>query len=209
MHTIRAVILAGGKARRLGGRDKASLSVGGRTTLQLVREALEGQLGPPLIVARDPERFAEIGLEAIPDIIPGCGPLGGLHAALSAIEEDYALLAACDLPYLDPRVVGRIAARAGEADAVVPRLGGELEPLPGLYARRTVSVAEECLHGDIRKMEWFLDRLGEVLYMYEEAFSGIPDLWRSFVNINTPEDLERVQLEHEGDSHPGAGNTVE
>ena len=100
-------------------------------------------------------------------------------------------LAACDLPYLDPRAVERIVARAGDADAAGPCVRGRSEPLHALYARRTAGAAEACLREGRRSMESFLRTLPRVVRLEEDAFDGIPDFRRSFTNVNDPEEWTR------------------
>src|SRR5471030_1647054 len=90
--TRSAAILAGGQATRLGGRDKSALVVEGVTMLDRQLAALAPLTDDVMIVG---------GAKAtISDIVPGCGPLGGLHAALTAARGNALALVACDMPYL-------------------------------------------------------------------------------------------------------------
>jgi len=100
-HFTRSVaILAGGQATRFGGRDKSALLVDGRAILDRQIAAL-APLTDDLMVVGDREVAPRATLlRAIPDAVPGCGPLGGLHAALTAARSDVVLLVACDMPYL-------------------------------------------------------------------------------------------------------------
>jgi molybdopterin-guanine dinucleotide biosynthesis protein A len=188
---ITGVLLTGGGARRLGGREKAFLCLAGETPFERSRAVLEGLFGPVLVVTDRPGPFARYRVRTVSDVFPGCGPLGGLHAALCAVESDAVFLAACDLPFLDARVVERIAARAGEADAVVPCVEGRAEPLHALYARRAAAAAETCLREGKRSMEAFLRTLPRVTRLEEDAFDGIPGFRRSFTNVNDPEEWTR------------------
>jgi Molybdopterin-guanine dinucleotide biosynthesis protein A len=79
---ISAAILAGGRARRFGGADKASLVVGGARIIERQLAALAAVTDDVRIVSNDPARYAALGVRVIPDQIAGAGPLGGLHAAL-------------------------------------------------------------------------------------------------------------------------------
>jgi hypothetical protein len=80
---VSAAILAGGRARRFGGADKASLIVGGARIIDRQLGALDTVADDIRIVANEPDRYATLGVRVIPDQIAGAGPLGGLHAALT------------------------------------------------------------------------------------------------------------------------------
>src|SRR4051794_13778353 len=100
-HTTRsAAILTGGRATRFGGRDKSALTVEGRTILQRQLDALAGVVDEVLIVG------------SAHDLVPGCGPLGGLHAALSAARGDGVFLVACDMPYLSGPFIAHLLSLA-------------------------------------------------------------------------------------------------
>src|SRR3954463_4914198 len=99
-----AAILAGGRSTRFGGRDKSALIVDGRTILDRQLAALTPLTDDVMIVgggaAPAPHRY-------VADSVPGGGPLGGLHAALTAARGDTLFLAACDMPYLTTAFVER------------------------------------------------------------------------------------------------------
>jgi molybdopterin-guanine dinucleotide biosynthesis protein A len=200
---VTGVLLTGGGARRLGGREKAFLDLGGETLFERTRAVLEGLFGPVLVVTDRPEPFERYGVRTVADVFPGCGPLAGLHAALRAVETEAVFLAACDLPHLDPRVVERIVSRAGGADAVVPHIGGRSEPLHALYARRAAATAESCLREGRRSMEAFLGTLSRVTRLTEDAFEGIEGFERSFTNVNDPEGWTREAWEAREEGEPG------
>jgi hypothetical protein len=79
-----AAILAGGRARRLGGRDKSRLVIGGRTILERQLDVLRSLVPRIVIVANAPEQFTDAGVAVLADALPGCGSLGGIYTALAA-----------------------------------------------------------------------------------------------------------------------------
>src|SRR6185369_5462828 len=103
-------ILAGGDARRFGGRDKGALVVDGRTILERQISELSTVTPDVRVIRRED------------DLVPGCGPLGGLHAALNAARGDALFLVACDMPFVTAALAAYLLTLAGDADAVVPRL---------------------------------------------------------------------------------------
>ena len=136
---VSAAILAGGRARRLGGADKASLPIGDARIIDRQLAALSAVADDIRIVANDRDRYAGLGLRVIPDAVTERGPLGGLYTALLDASHDRMLVLACDLPFVTAALLQRLVAESGtgqEIDAVVPRSARGLEPLCALYCRR-------------------------------------------------------------------------
>jgi molybdenum cofactor guanylyltransferase len=190
---ISAAILAGGRARRLGGADKASLLVGGLRIIDRQIAALARVADDIRIVANDPERYAALGVRVIPDRIPDAGPLGGIHAALEDAGPHSVLVLACDLPFVTPALLEALVVEFGagdEVDAVVPRSSRGVEPLCAVYAARCADAARRRIErgelkvagllGDVRVRELGSD----VLAPYDEA--------TVFLNVNTPHDYARA-----------------
>src|SRR5437870_11831766 len=139
------VVLAGGLARRMGGGDKARLRVGGRTILERVLARLKPQCAALILNANgDPTRFADTGLDVVPDSVPGfAGPLAGILAGLdwaAAHRPDcpYIASVATDAPFLPTDLVARLAAELGAAHAglACAASGGRAHPVFGLWPVR-------------------------------------------------------------------------
>jgi molybdopterin-guanine dinucleotide biosynthesis protein A len=185
------VIVAGGRASRMGGRDKAFAAVGGEPiavrTIRIFRE-----LFPQVLVATNrPERFAGLGVETVGDRFPGCGPLAGIHAGLLESRHAHVFVAACDMPGLDPEVIRFLLARIGTADAVVPRWDGDVEPLHAVYARRCLPAMEASLRAGRYALRDFLPGI-RVDYVGEDELRTVRGAARSLTNVNTPEELAAV-----------------
>jgi molybdopterin-guanine dinucleotide biosynthesis protein A len=192
-----AAILAGGRATRFGGRDKSALLVDGVTMLERQIEMLDTIADDLLIVGRDPAHGGRPADRArvIADIVPGCGPLGGLHAALTAARGDALLLVACDMPYLTAAFVEHLLALAGDADAVVPRSERGYHPLCAVYTRACLEPAAARLADRRLKMLELVDSVRTRVVPIEDIRRfGDPD--RLLANVNTPADyagLEALQ----------------
>jgi molybdopterin-guanine dinucleotide biosynthesis protein A len=191
MHDVAGVILAGGRASRMGGRDKAFAAVDGEPiAVRTIR--LFQSLFPQVVVATNrPERFAGLGAETVGDRHPGNGPLAGIHAGMLASRHPYVFVAACDMPGLDTGTIGFLLARIGDVDAVVPRWENDIEPLHAVYAVRTVPIVEECLAAGRFAVRDFLPRV-RVDYVAESELRAVAGAARSMVNVNTPEELAAV-----------------
>lgn len=186
---VEAVILAGGRSRRMG-LDKARLVVDGqRLLLRLSRPLLE--LGLPVRLAvGDAARAVlawDLGLEALPDAALGEGPLRGLEAALRRLERDWLLVWTCDAPALPLGALAALLARAraGQARAAVFATPVGPEPLLGFYSRRCLGELESYLAGGGRAAQGFLERTAGLVLPCREL--GLePEQLRS---LNWPEDL--------------------
>lgn len=151
--TICAALFAGGASRRMG-TDKALLPWRGST---LVRY-LAGELGffsEKLLSAQQPSLLPGADWRLVPDLRPGCGPLGALESVLSAMRADAALCVACDLPFFT-RELGQAMLRAFRegADCLVCRdETGRVHPVCAIYRRQALPVVTGQLQaGDFRMM---------------------------------------------------------
>jgi len=188
---VTGVLLAGGRASRMGGRDKAFAAVDGEPiaarTLRLFRTIF-----PQVIVATNrPERYRAFGVETVTDVFSGCGPLAGIHAAMRQASHPYVFVVACDMPGLDPDVIRFLLARIGDVDAVVPRWDHDIEPLHAVYAVRLLPLVEEALHAGHHALREFLPHV-RVDYVGENELRAIRGTARSMLNVNTPEELAAV-----------------
>ncbi len=188
---VAGVIVAGGRASRMGGRDKAFAAVGGEPiAVRTVR--LFHALFPQVLVATNrPEPFRGLDVEIVADRFPGSGPLAGIHAALLASRHPHAFVAACDMPRLATDVIRFLVARIGTADAIVPRWGGDVEPLHAVYARSCLDQMETCLRAGRLPLRDFL-ALVRVDYVGDDELARVGGAADSLTNVNTPEELAAV-----------------
>ncbi len=185
MRTPVAVVLAGGRARRMGGADKALLPLAGRPLIAHVLARLAPQVGAIAISANgDPARFAAFGMPVLADA-PGEheGPLAGLLAgarwAAAAHPSALLLSAPCDVPFLPADLVARLAAAALPACA---ESAGRLHPLVALW-RPGDLIARAPLSGAVRAL---LAALGGTSVAWEGAADP-------FVNVNDPAALAAAE----------------
>jgi molybdopterin-guanine dinucleotide biosynthesis protein A len=189
--SVAGVIVAGGRASRMGGRDKAFAAVGGQPIA--VRTAtLLHQLFPQVLVATNrPERYRGLDVDTVADIYPGCGPLAGIHAAMLASRHPHVFVVACDMPGLDAGVIRFLVERIGDADAVIPRWDGDVEPLHALYAVRCAPAIEAALRAGRHAVRDFLAG-ARVDYVDEGELRAVRGAAASLINVNTPEELAAV-----------------
>jgi molybdopterin-guanine dinucleotide biosynthesis protein A len=188
---VTGVILAGGLSRRMG-QDKAMVEIHGARIIDRSVALLQHLFGRVMVVTNSPALYAHLGVSLVGDLMPGRGALGGLHAALFLAPTPRIFVAACDMPFLNPAVIEWLARCPSRWDVVVPKVRGYLEPLHAVYSRRCLKPVEEFLNTGGRKIVDFYPRV-RVKEAPEEEFLPLDPELRSFLNINTPEDLSAIQ----------------
>jgi molybdenum cofactor guanylyltransferase len=192
---IAAVILAGGRASRLGGGDKGLLPLAGRPMLAQVIERLRPQVGRLAINANgDPGRFAAFGLPVIADGVPGqAGPMAGLLAGLdwaAGLGAEALVTVAADTPFFPADLVVRLRAAGRPGQPVVAATpaadGPERHPTFGLWPVALAGPLRAALAGGERRIGAWAEAEGAALALFSPA--GEP-----FFNVNTPGDLARAR----------------
>jgi molybdenum cofactor guanylyltransferase len=200
---ISAAILAGGRATRFGGADKASLVIGGARIVERQLAALAGVTDDVRIVANDAARYADLGVRVVADAIEGVGPLGGVYTALLDARHAWVLVLACDLPFVPAALLERLAAECSsgeQTDAVVPRTRRGLEPLCAVYQKACAARAKaQIARGDYR-----MTALLAALHVRELGHDALApyDGDALFDNVNTPHDYARARGRIELDEKP-------
>jgi molybdopterin-guanine dinucleotide biosynthesis protein A len=189
-----AVVLVGGEARRVNGKEKYFFTYLGRTFIERLIDSLQKVVDEIILVARDPEqckRFENLsGVRCITDIRVGIGPIGGLHAGSLAAQGDLIFVSACDMPCIDPEVIRYLFDNIDNYDAVIPRWNPDmLEPLHAVY-RRAALLRYLERHNSFSLREMVMN-LSARYIMVDELRSIDPEL-RTFININKLEDLEHI-----------------
>jgi molybdopterin-guanine dinucleotide biosynthesis protein A len=207
MTPLPGVILAGGRATRMGGGDKGLRTVGARSLLDMVIERLGAQCAPLALNANgDPARLARFCLPVLPDGLPDHpGPLAGVLAGLdwaAKLGAAAIVTAAADTPFLPRDLAARLRAAAGPSGlalAASPDETGRLRRHPtfGLWPVALRDDLRRALEGGLRKIVLWTDAHGAGT----AAFAREP--FDPFFNVNTPEDLaEAARLLAVAEGHP-------
>lgn len=182
---ITALILAGGKSRRMGGQDKGLLPFGDGVLVGQVLEAIRPQVATVLISAnRHQDDYARFGYPVLADPLEDFqGPLAGFLAGLEATRTDYLLTLPCDGPFVVPDLARRLAEglSAVRAEIAVAHDGVRLQPVYALLHRGVLPDLRAALAEGERKIDRWYQRNRWV----RVDFSDVPG---QFDNINTPED---------------------
>lgn len=198
---VSAAILAGGRALRFDGADKAALRVGSARIIDRQLAALSGVSDDVRIVASDATRYGSLGVPVIADVIPNAGPLGGIYSALLDARHNRVLVLACDLPFVTGPLLAAIAAAGDDRDdAVMPRSSRGLEPLCGWYHRR----ASAAIRARLEQGHLSIHTITEVLQVRELGLEKLAPFGgdNAFENINTLHDYERATRSIELETEP-------
>ncbi len=190
-HQVTGFVLAGGKSSRMG-TDKAELSLDGRTLLEHALCTVRAVCGETLIIGSR-QRYGSFcpGYE---DIFPDCGPLSGVHSALTHSQTEWNLIIAVDTPFLKPELLRYLIQRASAvSDTVVaPKINDIVQPLCAVYSRKFLPIAEGALKAGKYKLGPLFPR-ENTLVVQEEELKQFAFTAEMFENLNTPEDLERAR----------------
>ncbi len=195
---VLGVILAGGRATRMGGGDKGLRQVAGRRLMDHVITRLGPQVAGMAINANgDPARLAEFGLPVLADSLPDHpGPLAGVLAGLDwAAGQGAAAIvtAAADTPFFPPDLVARLQMAAGVSGLALAASRDDdgrvwRQPTFGLWPVTLRDDLRDALTGGLRKIVLWTDGHG----------AGQPvvpsEPFDDFFNVNTPEDIARAEV---------------
>lgn len=204
--TISGFVLAGGKSTRMAaGKDEdkdkaeARLMSGGLTLLENAVTSVRAVAAEVFIVGPH-ARYGTYG-PTVADIFPGCGPLGGIHAALTRSNTEYSLIIGVDTPFLSPKLLGFIVDRAltarGAKTVTAPVINDYPQPLCAVYSREFLPIAEQALQAGRYKIVPLFPH-DRTLLIPEAELKQVAFTAEMFENLNTPEDLERARRRQAG-----------
>jgi molybdopterin-guanine dinucleotide biosynthesis protein A len=196
-----AVILGGGRGRRMGG-NKLFLAVGDTLLIERVLSRITPWFQETLIAvgADDLESLRSLlapvrerwPVKVVADSAPGRGPLEGLAAAFEAMRTEWAFAIGCDMPLVQEAVMRVLwNARTPQSQVTCARLDGFLEPLHAFYSASCLPAARRALARGERRIKSFFDEIA-LTVVEEESFRLLPGYRRSFGGVNTPEELGRL-----------------
>ena len=195
---IVGLILAGGRGSRMGGEDKGLVEFNGKPMVEHVLAALRPQVAEVLINAnRNEEAYRQTGCRVVPDAVAGfAGPLAGVSAGMHAMTCTHVLVLPCDGPFVPAWLAQRLwTASAGKDDVIVAAHDGErLHPTFALLPVSVLADLDAYLAAGGHKIDTFY---------YRHAFAPVDfsDYPQAFLNINTPEDVQKFA--HLGSREPG------
>jgi molybdopterin-guanine dinucleotide biosynthesis protein A len=201
---VTGIILAGGKSRRMG-EDKRFLLVGGRQLYERSLAVLRSLFQDVRIVIAQDSPPLSSGVPVLRDLVPNCGTLGGIYTGLKESATEHIFAVACDMPFLNIEVIRYLVSLKGTADIVIVRAGDGLQPTHAAYGRRCLPIFEEMVRAGRLKVQDIVGHPSLTVRVVDHGeIRGIDPEGRSFLNVNTPADLEAVRLlpDQPTESHP-------
>jgi len=190
--TFESAILAGGKNSRYGGQNKAFVVVEGQQIIDRNLAVLSELFSRISIITNHAEQFSAYALPMSSDYFHEIGPLAGIHSALKNATSDGVFISSCDMPFLNKAMLEMVlnSANTQKAEAVIPRVNQDLEPLFAFYSKSVLSRLEVHIKESRgRSIRSFLKTINTVFIDFEAT----DDVRKAFTNINKPQDLKAIQ----------------
>jgi molybdopterin-guanine dinucleotide biosynthesis protein A len=173
------------------GRNKALLDIQGRPLIQHIHDVLAEIFQEIIVVTNNPDSYSFLSCRITSDIFQGKGTLAGIHAGLSACGENDAFVVACDMPFLQNRLIRHIISISNNYDVVLPATPEARQPLHALYKRSSLPVIERQLIDDNLSVLDIYPKL-RTKTLPPEDVRLIDPRYRSFINLNTPDDYKNL-----------------
>ena len=193
---ITGVVLAGCESRRFGS-NKALALWNGKTMVESVVEILSGMFPSNLVVVKKPELFQfwdKTNVRVVKDMIAESHSLGGIWSGLSNAETKHVFVCACDMPFLQPKLVKDLWNASQDYDAVIPVWREKPQPLCAIYSKKCRGVMECRIKDQRLKIQELFGILRARFYLEPEVKSADPS-GLSFVDLDTKQEYERARRE--------------
>jgi len=202
------ILLSGGRNQRIG-REKAFIEIRGKSILEIVLEKLnrvKAEKDKIILVAnrlsfyqekiRNNPSFSKIISKITGDLIFNAGPLGGIYSGLAVSDSMYNFVFACDMPFLNVRLIQYMLNKEVDYDILVPKYDKYFEPLHAIYSKRILPLIKRNLENGIYQIQSIFSeaRTKYVTKSEMERFGRWKDF---FFNINTIDDLREAQIKRE------------
>jgi len=189
---VTGVILAGGRSSRMGS-NKALLPYRGGLFIEAIHRRLATLFPEVLLITNTPEQYDFLPCRKAGDIYPDMGALAGLHSGLHHSATPHIFAVACDMPYLDDRLISYLVGQRHKGDLVIPEGEAGFEPLHAVYAKSCLLHMEASLLAGRRRIVSFFDKV-DMVSVSRSVTAAFDSGFRSFSNINTPDDYYALRV---------------
>ena len=183
------VILSGGLNTRMGGQNKAFMSVGNQRILDRLYNSFRDVFEEVLLVTNDPFEYLSWDFMIVTDVFSIRSSLTGIHAALFHASAPHAFITACDTPFLEKALIKALLEELEPKwDVIIPVTDKGSQPMCAIYSKRCIKPIEHQLKNQDPKILTFFPKV-RVKEVAEARLKTVDPNLISFLNINTPEDL--------------------
>ncbi|MBD3184373.1 NTP transferase domain-containing protein [Candidatus Poribacteria bacterium] len=190
MSDITGIILAGGRGKRLGYRNKALLEIGGKQIIQRIIETLSEVTDRIMIMTNFPEDFTHLEFPTFSDIIPNSGPLGGIYTGLKITKTQYNIILACDMPFIQPFILNKIIDNIEDYDIIVPVTPDGYHPTTAIYSKNCLDTIEKQIQSGHLKISSIFSQLKVKAIEFAKIHDDNNLL--VFFNVNTHKDYMKA-----------------
>jgi len=188
---ITGIILAGGRARRMGGQDKGLIQLARKPMIEYVINAIDPQVDAIIINAnRNQADYEKYGFPVVADQIEGyCGPLAGMASGLQAAKTPFVVTVPCDSPLIPDDLVQKLYSTLQDKDAEIctPLSNGRLQPVFTLMKSELLPSMLDFLNNGERKIDKWFEK-------HRLAIADFSEQPETFININSAEELAAIEL---------------
>lgn len=188
---LTGIILSGGKSLRMG-QDKPFLEIDGIPIIQRIYGSFEKLFREIIIVTNRREAYSFLKAKIVSDLIEDRGALGGLYTGLFHSSTPFSFCVASDMPFLREPLIQFLIEQVDNHDVIVPRTADGLQPLHAIYSKNCLTQIRKMIDRGKFKIIDFYGRV-ETKVIEENQFIRLDPTKESFININTPEELEFYQ----------------
>ncbi len=192
LNNMTGVILAGGKSLRYG-RDKAFELFNGLPLIERVINVMQKVFNEVIIIANNPDKYSCLGLKIYEDIIKGIGPIAGILTGIIKMTGKAGFFVACDMPFLNPSLIRYMISIKNGFDIVVPRIGGNIEPLHAIYTKNCLPFIKKSISKNKLNIRSFFESLS-IRYVEKNEIERYDPGLEFLININKQEDLRRFKV---------------
>jgi molybdopterin-guanine dinucleotide biosynthesis protein A len=185
------IILSGGKSTRMGGENKAFLSINGEFVIDRVLRIFKELFDETIVVTNSPLEYLDYDVHIVTDIIKGKAALGGIYTGLFYASSEHCFVTACDMPFLDKRFIEYMIGRIEGHDIIVPHASDGLQPLHAIYSKKCITLMKKLIDRDDLKIRILYKKMNTLTLPTDTITTFDPDE-RMFLNINSQEDLNHI-----------------
>ncbi|MFZ4545533.1 MAG: molybdenum cofactor guanylyltransferase [Saprospiraceae bacterium] len=186
---ISIAVLAGGKSSRMK-QDKGLVMLNGKRMIEHVLDAARSVTSEIIVIANS-DAYQHFSFSCFPDEMTNCGPMGGIFTALKNAKTEKVLVLSCDAPFISTEVIQKMMEQSGGENVLVAWHKGNIHPICAIYSKKCLPILSNKLRTGDFKLKAALEALDAIKIVFDED-----EYESAFLNINTPEDLERIQQYH-------------
>ncbi len=177
------------------GQNKAFIQIGGKPIIHRIHSLFQKLFKEVIIVTNQKELFSGLNAKIYEDLIPNRGAIIGLYTGLFYSSFQYSFCVACDMPFLNEKVIRYLISNIEDEDVILPKTYDGFQPLHAIYSKNCQEAIKKILNEGKNKILDFYP-LVKVKIIEEDKFKNLDPELKSFININTPEELKILSSEN-------------